>query len=237
MSTPDSTDLSDPVEPAPEAPVVSDAPASLPTSEGWTAADPVDEPEFEAELMVDDSAASVPVPVAEPEPEPEPLAPVLDAIAELRAHSAESQRLLERQIEIASRLHAENQTLRAGELRQAQQGLVASVLRVFDDLRHMAATAADAAGQRDLALAADALADALERNGVGVSPIEVGEVFDPKRHKIASVRSTADADANRTVSEVTRPGFAWSDGTVVRVAEVVVFKHDPAASSDDGTSE
>lgn len=236
MSTPDSTDLSEPVDPAPEAPVASDAPASLPTSEGWTAADPVDVPEFEAGLVVD-PVASVPDVDPEPEPEPEPLAPVLEAIAELRAQSAESQRLLERQIEIASRLHAENQTLRAGELRQAQQGLVASVLRVFDDLRHMAATAADPTGQRDLALAADALSDALERNGVGVSPIEVGEVFDPKRHKIASVRSTADADANRTVSEVTRPGFAWSDGTVVRVAEVVVFKHDPAASSDDGTSE
>ncbi len=231
MSTPDSTDLSEPVDPAPDAPVASDAPVSLPTSEGWTAAEPVDEPEFEAGLVVDDPVASV------PDVEPEPLAPVLEAIAELRAQSAESQRLLERQIEIASRLHAENQTLRAGELRQAQQGLVASVLRVFDDLRHMAATAADPAGQRDLTLAADALSDALERNGVGVSSIEVGEVFDPKRHKIASVRSTADADANRTVSEVTRPGFAWSDGTVVRVAEVVVFKHDPAASSDDGTSE
>lgn len=235
MNTPDPTGL-----PQPETPTA-DAPATNVTEIGSDPTEPqisvedgvTEQPPVETDfvpLLDPDVAPGESEAAPEPQATPDPLEPLAEALDELRRQLAEHQRLLDRQIEVAANLHSENQALRAGEVRQAQQGLVSSVLRVFDDLRHMAATASDPAGQRDLGLAADALADALERNGVEVRGVSPGEAFDPKVHKIASVRSTPDPEANRTVAEVVRPGFAWTDGAIVRVAEVVVFKHDAAAA-------
>jgi molecular chaperone GrpE (heat shock protein) len=159
-----------------------------------------------------------------PDPEPEPAA-IAEALARIEDKLAESQRLIDRQAEIAAKLHAENQVLRGGELRQAQGALVLSVLRVFDDVSQMAATAEDPAGRHDLGIVAEALADALARNGVDALAADVGEPFEARKHKIAAIETTTDPGADRTVARVVRPGFAWSDGEAVRVSDVAVFKY------------
>jgi molecular chaperone GrpE (heat shock protein) len=171
---------------------------------------------------------------AEPEPAaaehgatidaPEPSG-IVEALGRIEDRLAESQRLIDRQAEIAAKLHAENQVLRGGELRKAQGALVLSVLRVFDDVSRMAATTQDPAGRNDLAIVADALADALARNGVDALAVDVGEPYEPRKHKIAAIEPTLDAAADRTVASVVRTGFAWSDGEPLRVTDVAVFKY------------
>lgn len=163
---------------------------------------------------------------AEAEAQPAGSGPVIDALTRIEETLAESQRLIDRQTEVAARLHAENQTLRAGELRTAQTGLVSSVLRVYDDVSRMALAGEDQAAQRDLGIVAEALADALERNGVERMPVGPEERFEPGRHKVVEVEATPDAEADRTIARVVRPGFVWPDGSVVRVSDVAVRKHE-----------
>lgn len=178
-----------------------------------------EEPVAEEPVVLEEPALA-----AEPTPEPEP-SEVMAALGRIEERLAESQRLIDRQAEIAAKLHAENQVLRTGELRKAQEALVLSVLRVFDDVSRMAATTEDPAGRADLGIVADAIADALARNGVEALVVEPGEPFEARRHKIASIEPTADAAADRTVAHVVRPGFGWSDGDPVRVSDVAVFKY------------
>jgi molecular chaperone GrpE (heat shock protein) len=156
---------------------------------------------------------------------PAPAAEVVEVLARIEGKLAESQRLIDRQTEIAAKLHAENQLLRGGELRQAQKALVLSVLRVFDDVSQMAATTEDPAARNDLVIVAEALADALARNGVDTLVVELGEPFDAGKHKIAAVETTSEPEADRTVAAVVRAGFAWSDGEPMRVSDVTVFKY------------
>lgn len=175
-------------------------------------------------------------PPEEEESQPAAADPVIEALARIEDKLAESQRLVDRQTEVAARLHTENQTLRAGELRTAQVGLVSSVLRVYDDVSRMAVTSEEPSTRRDLGMIAEALVDALAGNGIDLVSAEEGERFEPGRHKVAEVEPTLDADADRTIARVVRPGFAWSDGTVVRVSDVVVLRYEaPAAdaASDD----
>jgi molecular chaperone GrpE (heat shock protein) len=169
-------------------------------------------------------------------PDPVETAGVVDdeisaALARIEERLAESQRLIDRQADIAAKLHAENQALRGGELRTAQAPLVTSVIRVHDDVLQMAGTTAEPE-RRDLDLVADALADALARVGVDPVPAAAGEPFDAARHRVVEVRETADPAADRTVVAVVRTGFAWNDGTTVRLADVVVHKHAPPADGD-----
>lgn len=161
------------------------------------------------------------------------LADVRETLQRIQDTMAESYRLIDRQTEVSATLHAENQTLRAGELRKAQTSLVLSVVRVYDDVSRMAATTAEPAAARDLALVAETLTDALERNGVDLIVVEPGEPFTTARHKLGAVEPVDDETAHRTVVRVTRPGFVWVDGEVVRPAEVVVGKHTPPATDTE----
>ena len=192
-----------------------------------------DVPDEEVDGIV---AVDAPVAVDEPEAEPEPAPPaepepdrVELALLGLTAQLAEHQRLLQRQTEVASNLHAENQRLKAGELRQAQSALVVSVLRVFDDIAQMAQTAKVPESRHDLGMVAEALSDALERNGITSTTVEAGTPFDPRAHRIAQVEEAAHAAADRTVARVVRPGFTWTDGSVVRLTDVAVFRHNPVS--------
>jgi len=146
----------------------------------------------------------------------------------------ESQRLLVRQSELADKLHAENQRLRAGELRGAMLPLVRDLLRLHDDIGRIADTTEQV---EDLELMQISLLDALSRNGiVSVRPAE-GEQFDPKRHSAASVVEAVDASLDRSISEVIRLGFQWEDGQVIRVADVRVYKHTPPAGPASSDTE
>jgi hypothetical protein len=176
-------------------------------------------------------------PTASHEDASDPPAAIAEALGRIEDKLAESHRLIDRQAEIAAKLHAENQVLRGGELRRAQGALVVSVLRVFDDVTQMAATTQDPAGRNDLAIVAEALADALARNGVDALTVDVGEAFEARKHKIAAIEPTADPAADRTIARVVRVGFAWSDGEPIRVSDVAVFKYtqpqpEPAAEPE-----
>jgi molecular chaperone GrpE (heat shock protein) len=159
-----------------------------------------------------------------------PAAPVLADIARslrsLDERVEESQRLLARQSDLADKLHAENQLLRAGELRAATLPLVRDLLRLHDDVGKLTAGLEDT---RDLDLVKASLLDALARNGITTFQPEPGERLDPKQHSVAGVLRTDDGDLDRTVAEVTRVGVRWEDGTTIRVADVRVYKHTPAA--------
>lgn len=135
---------------------------------------------------------------------------------------AEAQRLLARQTELTEKLHAENQSLRAGELRNAQMPLVRDLIRLCDDLERMRAVATDSAD--DLAMVQESLLDILRRNGVQRLEPEQGERFDPRAHSAAGAEPTADEQLDRTVAEVVRPGFRWESGEVIRVVEVRAYR-------------
>jgi molecular chaperone GrpE (heat shock protein) len=149
-------------------------------------------------------------------------------LARVEDRLAESQRLLVRQSELADKLHAENQRLRAGELRGAMLPLVRDLLRLHDDIGRIASEAERA---EDLKLMQASLLDALARNGVVVACPETGEQFDTKRHSAAGVVATDDASLDRSIAEVIRLGFQWEDGQAIRVADVRVYKYTPASDA------
>jgi molecular chaperone GrpE (heat shock protein) len=172
--------------------------------------------------------------VADAEPAPS-LAELVAAMARVESRLGEYDRLLTRHADVASRLHSENQELRKGELRQAQTSLVLGVVRVIDDVNQMCETA-EGADRSDLLLVAESLVDTLEGYGVERTRVSDGDRFDGKAHRIAEVTPTGDQGLDRTIASVVRPGFAWLDGTQIRVASVVVYKfvpvEAPAGASD-----
>jgi molecular chaperone GrpE (heat shock protein) len=221
MSTPESAELPEPI--------ASETVAAATEAEGFTP----DALGMESDATPAESDEAPPVePLAvtasevdESGPEAPDDSAIVEALARIEAQLSESQRLLDRQADISAKLHAENQVLRGGELRKAQTAIVLSILRVFDDVNQMAATAAEESTRNDLSLVADALADALARNGVDSVVVEPGVPFDGRGHKIAMIEQTGDPEADRTVARVTRSGFVWSDGEVVRVSDVAVYKY------------
>jgi molecular chaperone GrpE len=183
-----------------------------------------DESEGELETVPQPEAVEQPdeaeAPVAE-ETSGEDTDAVLDR---LDSRLAESQRLLARQTELTEKLHAENQSLRAGELRSAQMPLVRDLLRLSDDLERMRAVAAESSG--DLTMVHDTLLDILARNGIQRFEADRGEPFDPRAHSAAGTEPTEDEQLHRTVAAVVRPGFRWDSGEVIRVAEVRAYRFD-----------
>lgn len=156
------------------------------------------------------------------------LAQVAATLTSLEERLRESQRLLARQSDLAAKLHAENQRLRAGELRAATLPLVRDLVRLHDDIGKLTAGQEDT---QDLDLVKISLLDALARNGITTFQPAPGEQFDSKQHSVAGILQTDDASLDRTVAEVIRTGVRWEDGQTIRVADVRVHKHTPAAES------
>lgn len=149
---------------------------------------------------------------------------IATALGDLGARIEESQGLLARQVELADRLHAENQRLRSGELRAALSPLVRDLLRLHDDIGRLLEVTEEAA-QTDLTVVRESLLDALARNGALSFAPEPGVPFDPKLHGAVGVVATEQAEADRTVAETLRVGFRWEDAQMIRVADVRVFKY------------
>lgn len=143
-------------------------------------------------------------------------------VKRLDTRLAESQRLLARQAELTEKLHAENQSLRAGELRAAQTPLVRGLIKSCDDLERLRAVAEGSA--EDLSMVHESLLDLLARNGVEAIAVERGEPFDSRLHSASGVEPTEDEQLDRTVAEVGRSGFRWESGEVIRVAEVRAYR-------------
>jgi molecular chaperone GrpE len=163
------------------------------------------------------------------------LAHLAGVLASIEERLGESQRLLARQSDLADKLHAENQRLRAGELRAATLPLVRDLLRLHDDIGKLTAGQEET---QDLDLVRVSLVDALARNGIGTFQPEPGEQFDPKQHSVAGVIKTEDASRDRAIAEIVRVGVQWEDGQTIRVADVRVYKYTPEveATSPAGQS-
>jgi len=155
-------------------------------------------------------------------PEELPAEETESVLDRLDARLAEAQRLLARQAELTERLHAENQNLRAGELRSAQLPLVRDLIRLCDDLGRMRSVAVESVS--DLTVIHESLLDILARNGIEAFSPEPGEPFDARIHSVAGIETTEDERLDRTVAEVVRNGFRWSPGEVVRVAEIRAYR-------------
>lgn len=174
---------------------------------------------------------------AEAQPEPELSAPAPEnaaleglatAVFSLDDRLREAQRLLAHQSELAAKLHADNQRLRAGELRAALLPLVRDLLRLHDDIGRIAE---DTERAGDLELIRISLLDALARNGIVPLSPAAGEPFDPKRHSATSVLQTDIAERDRSIAGVVRAGFEWDDGHTIRVADVSVYRYVPPDAS------
>jgi molecular chaperone GrpE len=140
----------------------------------------------------------------------------------LDSRLAEAQRLLARQTDLTEKLHAENQELRAGELRNAQLPLVRGLIRLADDLERMRGAAAESAD--DLTMVRESLLDVLARNGIQTFGAEDGEPFDPRLHSAVGVEPTEEEQLDKTVAEVVRHGFRWDSGEAIRVVEVRAYR-------------
>jgi molecular chaperone GrpE (heat shock protein) len=224
----------------PEEPTMTEAEAHTPVAEDATDLEP--EPAA-ADAASDVDAGQSPAAEPQPEPEPEPATevagepdPIVAAIEHLDDRLEESQRLLARQTEIATSLHAENQRLKAGELARAQLPLVRDVIRVQDLLMQMLDATVESTAAGDLELAREAILDALARNGIETTQVAEGDAMDPRQHRIVGVLPIDAASADRTIAEVVKAGFVWDETTTIRPAEVRVYKHTPAPPAEDVTA-
>jgi molecular chaperone GrpE len=189
---------------------------------------PLDETGGEAEAQDADGAPG-PASNAEPVALAPDLAGLEASIAGFDARLEESHRLLALQSDLVDRLHAENQDLRAGELRNAQLPLVRDLLRLHDDVGRMRDATGEPDGESDdLRLVQESLLDVLARNGVEPFAPGEGEPFDPRLHAAAGTEQTADESLDKSVAEIVKPGFRWDSGDVIRVAEVRAYRHQGA---------
>lgn len=135
---------------------------------------------------------------------------------------------------IIDRLHEENVGLRAGIRDAILAPVVADLVRLYDGL-HQQATRLLADPDRPrserrsgalLASFADDVALALDRCGVEIVEISVGEPFDAERHTAGSVVANADPAAHNTVAEVLSAALRDSaSGRLRRPARVRVYSH------------
>jgi molecular chaperone GrpE len=141
---------------------------------------------------------------------------------------------------IIDRLHGENQDLRRDQLATALEPVRAGLYRLHETLRREARRwgSGEAPGVQHVAPLLDALADdvvdTLGRTGVEPLDVEVGERFDPSRHRPREAVVVEDAARVDTVVDVLAPGFASGD-RVVRRADVTVAraeKSEPEAVPD-----
>jgi len=187
--------------------------------------DPVSDP---LDLAVDEPA---PEPDASP---PEPAAPddgpLLALVARLDEHlAADAERAAHRE-SVIDRLHAENQTLRSGELERALEPILRGVLRVYDEIGRSTARLVGLAPIDATAVSVelDGLAQevemVLQTHGFERIDVAVGEPFVARLHRAVSSVETGDAEADATVERVVRIGFQSVD-RILRPSEVVVRRY------------
>ncbi len=211
-------------------------PGRSPVGSDETAPTPLP-PDPDPQPAVDSEAAPEPEPVVDPGPTAQPAdgvtaSPLVDEVASIReavdrlaARVDELARLGARNAELVDRLHAENQKLRGGELSQAMAPFMRDVIRMHDVVVRLDGGDDATPGPSDLALMRPQLLEVLSRAGVDAFAVGRGEPFDASRHQgVGVVEATGEDAAPGTVASVLRCGFAWSDGRVLRPAEVTVYR-------------
>ena len=137
---------------------------------------------------------------------------------------SEMMRIGKRNADLSDRLYSDIQTLRGGELLQAQAPLIRDMIGLHDDIDRL-----DSAGggdNGDLRLVRTQLLSALARSGIIPVSVGIGDSFDPKIHSGAARVPTSDASQKDTVAMVRRKGFRRDGGQMLRAAEVDVFHHE-----------
>lgn len=150
---------------------------------------------------------------------------VLLEIERLNVALEELTRLGQRQMEHIDRLHAENQQLRAGELRQAMSPLLRSLVRHHDNVAKMVeAAGSDASEVGALTDVRAGLLSVFRTAGVEAFEVELGERFDASRHQGVGRSETDEVALDGAVAGMRRCGFVADDGRIVRPAEVDVYR-------------
>jgi molecular chaperone GrpE len=158
---------------------------------------------------------------------------VLTELTGLRTQVSREQDRAAAREQIIDRLHAENQSLRAGERTLLLRPLLTDLQRLRHELIRQAdrLPAQFSSGQAAELLRSYAynLELTLERGGIAVLMPEPGAAFDPSLHRASSVVAADDQDLNGTVAEVALDGYRdVESGRVVTPAEVRVHRWVPA---------
>jgi molecular chaperone GrpE (heat shock protein) len=173
--------------------------------------------------------AGAPEPVSPGALRADALADVLAALAslggkvdDLAAATAELGRLRTRDTDLISRLHDDVTKLRSGEIAAALNPVVSGMIKLHDQMVSLGAMSDPAS---PVGMLFTQLLQTMELT-CGVTPFtpEPGERFDASRHTGTRRIPTTDASADGTIAGTIKAGFARSDGSVVRVAEVEVHQ-------------
>ncbi len=135
----------------------------------------------------------------------------VEELARLRRHDAD----------LVDRLHAENTRLRAGELAEAMAPLLRGLMRLHDQMTSLGADDGQSVAgilRKQLLQVMDLAADVRPYTAV------VGMPFDPARHTGMRRVGVDDPGRDRTIARTLKPGFVRGESTVVRPAEVEVFR-------------
>jgi molecular chaperone GrpE (heat shock protein) len=146
---------------------------------------------------------------------------IREALTGMSAQLDELLRLRARDVDLADRLYAENTRLRTGEFAAAVAPLLSGLLRLHDQMTSLAdGDAASVAGMLRIQLLQ------ILDTAAGLTPFEprLGERFDSARHAGIGRAATTDPAAEGTVAKNIKPGFERADGTVLRVAQVEVYR-------------
>jgi molecular chaperone GrpE (heat shock protein) len=142
-------------------------------------------------------------------------------LASVTSQLTELLRLRARDVDLADRLYAENTRLRTGEFAAAVAPLFTGLLRLHDQMTSLAAGDANSVA----GMLRTQLLQILDTSaGLTLFEPRPGERFDSSRHAGAGRVATLDPAAEGTVAKVIKPGFERADGSVVRVAQVEVYR-------------
>lgn len=161
---------------------------------------------------------------------------ILERLESLERLVAESAGIEQHQATLIQKLHAENVTLREGELTQALKPLILDLARLHDDVASVIARGGEEL--RKAAVIPELILDVLDRHGVSQISPAPGDPFDGKQHQGVKGVPTADAALDATIESVIRLGFIRDGAHLVRPAQVAVYRHTPPAQeSADLTSD
>jgi molecular chaperone GrpE (heat shock protein) len=151
----------------------------------------------------------------------ESLASSVRALDELARRVEELARLRRHDADLVDRLHAENSRLRQGELTEAMAPLLRQLMRLHDQMTSLGGDDGQSVAgilRGQLLQALDLAADVRPYTAVPGMP------FDPARHVGLRRVGTDDRSRDRTIARTVKPGFVRGESTVVRPAEVEVYR-------------
>lgn len=152
------------------------------------------------------------------------------ALAAVRESVDRQQEMRARDQDVIANLKAEVDSLRRGELREAQRPLLSSLVRLCDSVD--AALEQEDSDQETLAFLREGLVDVLEGAGLEHVAVVEGEAFTRGPHRAVGRVTTSDQDLDKTIAHVKRGGLAWPEGEVFRPAEVDVFVFDARSATE-----